>query len=135
MSRSKTSVVTRRTAEKLGMSYEEVDKIVDLYYKQLIKKMKSCDYIAIRVTGLGTFYPYMPKVKAYLTVNEQRIENVDELSLNFKERQSYETSLKNIESYKKLLALSKKHYDELQARRQNLGRAKKHFKWAEKLDF
>lgn len=100
----KRKEISKRTAEKLGKDFAEVDEIVSFFYNQVQKSLSSISNIAVNVPNLGTFVLKKKRVLSKLEKYQQFLKMIeqDESLSAFEKRM---ISRQNIESYEAVLSI------------------------------
>lgn len=74
----KRKEISKKTAQKLGRDFSQVDEIVAFFYRHVQKKLSSLEHIAVNVPNLGTFVLQKKRVENKLQKYHRFLEKHDE---------------------------------------------------------
>lgn len=98
----KKQEIIKLTSKKLNIPEEDVEKMVNLYYKEIKNTIKYVKHVNVSLIGLGTFSIMSRKLERSLTKKKRFVDMVenrmDDISMiSYKELQKRKAEVSNME--------------------------------------
>ena len=75
----KRKQLSEKVAERLNLSSETVDEIIQCYYNAVQKKLSGLSHSQITLDGLGTFYVKRSKLEEKLNIYQQALKKFEDI--------------------------------------------------------